>query len=411
MMKTGARAVISLVLLVGLVGIGGCAGEENTTAPSLPSIPMEVNLSLSNAPALNETAELTCTITSTSDFGAPNTTAQITLPEGFELISGNLSWHGDIVANGQESFNIVIKSVKTGIWTITASAGYPIPDGWYGDEDHLYISVSEGTALVSKTSPCFPIELNLSISDAPALNETAELTCTITSTSVFGAPNTIAKITLPPGLELISGNLSWEGDIPSNGQESFNLIIKSVKIGNWTIEASAAYPVPDGWCGDADCLFISVSEDTTLVSKECFLSKWWEMAQRLDDIMELNLSISNAPALNETADVTCTVVSSADAPDARIRIYFYQGLELVAGDLEWTGNLTKDVPVQLQATIKPIKIGTWCINAEVLPSCEDAIRAPAYDHLYITVAEDSATVSHTNPSPEETVEPEAVLPD
>jgi len=293
-MKTGARAVISLFLLVILVGTGGYAGKENTTVLSMPSVPMEVNLSISSAPALNETAQLICTITSVVD--APNTTAQITLPEGFELISGNLSWHGDIVANGQESFNVVIKSVKTGIWTIEAGAGYPI--------------------------------------------------------------------------------------------------------------------IPYDWCGASDYLFISVSEDTALVSKEWFSSKQgWEPAQRLDDIMELNLSISNTPALNETAEVTCTVVSSAEAPHARIRIYFNQGLELVAGDLEWTGNITKDMPVQLRATIKPIKTGTWCVGAEVLPPCDEgATWASVDDYLYITAAEDSATVSYTAPvsSSRGMVEPEAI---
>jgi hypothetical protein len=121
--------------------------EDTATAPSSP---IGVDLSISNAPALNATAEITCTITSV--FDAPNTSAQIILPDGFKLVSGELSWQGDIAPNGQESFKFTIKSVKTGNWTIEAKAGYLFgEDGWYGNIDDLYISVSEETALVSKT--------------------------------------------------------------------------------------------------------------------------------------------------------------------------------------------------------------------------------------------------------------------
>ena len=58
--------------------------EDTATAPSSP---IGVDLSISNTPALNETAEITCTITSV--FDAPNTSAQIILPDGFELASSS----------------------------------------------------------------------------------------------------------------------------------------------------------------------------------------------------------------------------------------------------------------------------------------------------------------------------------
>jgi len=83
---------------------------------------------------------------------AANTSAQITLPDGFELVSGDLSWQGDIAPDGQESFNFSIRTVETGNWTIEADAGYFITeDSWYGSVDYIYISVSEETAWVSKT--------------------------------------------------------------------------------------------------------------------------------------------------------------------------------------------------------------------------------------------------------------------
>ena len=47
------------------------------------------------------------------------------------------------------------------------------------------------------TSPSAPISLDISFSDAPTLNQAAEVTCTMTS--VIDALNTTAKIVLPEG--------------------------------------------------------------------------------------------------------------------------------------------------------------------------------------------------------------------
>ena len=152
---------------------------------SVPSTGMEVNLSISNAPALNETAELTCTITSIYD--AYNNTAQIELPAGLVLVSGNLSWTGDIIVPEEEKrkhprpplngsgpewdrlweeyeypksrveFSAIVKSVEVGNWTITATAGYNvftqegIQYGRLGDSDYIYVAVREDTAWISET--------------------------------------------------------------------------------------------------------------------------------------------------------------------------------------------------------------------------------------------------------------------
>ena len=144
-MKRWAALGLSLVLLVGLAGIGGCYKETP------PASPVKVELSIANAPALGRTAELTCIVT--SHYDAMNVTAEIILPDAFELVSGNLSWKGDIASNGQGKFKFMIKSVKIGNWAIEARAGY-LPrgpgGGWYGDTDYIYISVSEDSAQVSE---------------------------------------------------------------------------------------------------------------------------------------------------------------------------------------------------------------------------------------------------------------------
>jgi len=140
--------VLSAVLIA--VILAGCVQEK-----VVPSAPIEVYLAISNAPALNQTAELTCTITSHED--APNTTAQIKLPEGFELISGDLKWKGDLEKNSQKSFKATVKSVKTGNWAIEAIAETKLKDGEsYSVVDYIYVVLGNVTASVSKTPPPTP---------------------------------------------------------------------------------------------------------------------------------------------------------------------------------------------------------------------------------------------------------------
>ena len=142
--------VLSAVLIAAVVS--GCVQEVDKTAPLTET---EVSLSISNAPALNQTAELTCTVTSTKD--APNSIAQIKLPEGFELVSGDLLWRGDVTKSSRKSFNATIKSVKTGNWTIEAVAESELeddkPSEFYRATDHVHIVLGNITASISKTLP------------------------------------------------------------------------------------------------------------------------------------------------------------------------------------------------------------------------------------------------------------------
>jgi hypothetical protein len=149
-MNKNAKIILVLFAVLIAVILAGCVQEK-----AVPSAPIEVCLAISNAPALNQTAELTCTITSRED--APDTTAQIKLPEGFELISGNLTWKGDLEKNSQKSFKATVKSVKTGNWAIEAIAEAKSKEGEpsesYKAVDHVYVVLENVTASVSKTPP------------------------------------------------------------------------------------------------------------------------------------------------------------------------------------------------------------------------------------------------------------------
>ena len=119
-----------------------------------PESPIKVNLSLSELPLLNKIVKLVFTVTALEDL--PNTTIEISLPEGFELISGDLSWKGNITRGNTIQIQSYIRAIKKGNWTITAVARSVRYDKFVsieGKADAIFISVSEETAMVSKKPP------------------------------------------------------------------------------------------------------------------------------------------------------------------------------------------------------------------------------------------------------------------
>ena len=117
--------------------------------PSEPSPPYTLDLSFPNgAPALNQVAELkVVAIHKTRVMN--NVHIYLILSEGFELISGNLTWSASSLPYGEtEVINAQIKAKKTGNWTIEArlneaqSTSYP--EG--GARHPIYVSVLEDSA-------------------------------------------------------------------------------------------------------------------------------------------------------------------------------------------------------------------------------------------------------------------------
>ncbi len=107
------------------------------------------------------------------------------------------------------------------------------------------------------------------------------------------------------------------------------------------------------------------------------------------------LNFSEPPEFNKPVELTMDVVGGIpQLPNATIKIYLPDGFELVSGDLEWQGNLTKDVPVQLKAVVKPIKTGDWVIEGQIIDIGEGKRIRTA---LYVSVSEDSVEVSKTPP--------------
>jgi len=117
-----------------------------------------------------------------------------------------------------------------------------------------------------ESPPAEPITVHLSFPDgAPPLNQEAELVCTV-KTPAMSAKNLSLSVNLPEALELVSGDLSWSGDVAQGGEiEVIRAVVRSVEIGNWTIEL-IAYLDPEENGGFAisgsSHIYVSISEDS-----------------------------------------------------------------------------------------------------------------------------------------------------
>lgn len=147
----------------------GCASTETSPAP-----PITVELSFPDgAPPLNQEAELIY-IMEVMEPGLilENMSIEIRLPEGFELVSGELAWFGDISSGDElEVIRATVRAVKTGNWTFESRCamnpetqfGISIVPGWH---PAIYVSVFEDSAEWGKYPPWYeggghPVEIEI----------------------------------------------------------------------------------------------------------------------------------------------------------------------------------------------------------------------------------------------------------
>src|SRR4030042_1031264 len=113
--------------------------------------------------------------------------------------------------------------------------------------------------------------------------------------------------------------------------------------------------------------------------------------------LEVKLSLSSAPALNRTAELTCKAFSRFGVPDIIFQVYLPEGLALVDGNLSWLGSLAENQSFELKATVKAVKTGNWTIEAfakNQQPQPGFTLdRVGQMGKLYLSVSEDSAVIS------------------
>jgi hypothetical protein len=258
------------------------------------------------------------------------------------------------------------------------------------------------------TTTVRPIENHLSLSRAPKLGETAELTYTLNIkdeaqyiigqtldktkvwidfewTDIHGSYSTAKHtISIPLNEVLVSGDVNWEGNALENRTAKvIDCIIQLPREGIWKINVHFT-----NW--DTGYLQVAIADgDAAFMSSEEFslsplgyldnfpYGRWTDrVLNESSDPILLALDISKAPKLGEEAVLTCRITSLHDVADLPTKITFSTwqkattGTEipgtnlLVNGDLEWRGSLKVGEPIEFSATIKFPEEGDWLIHGQ-----------------------------------------------
>ena len=103
---------------------------------------------------------------------------------------------------------------------------------------------------------------------APALGLEAELLCTVETRVSINAVNLRVWVVLPPALQFVSGNLTWESIVTAKAGQSLrtvNAVVRSVEVGDSELRVHAWLPDsttrtnfrPEGYA-----VFLSIREDS-----------------------------------------------------------------------------------------------------------------------------------------------------
>ncbi|MBM3301758.1 MAG: hypothetical protein FJY85_17635, partial [Deltaproteobacteria bacterium] len=169
------RSALLLLIAVSMISIPVSSSASAKSTSGLPdSTPIDsalgdffdVRLDFSGPPLLNEAAELVVTVSPAQDVS--NVVIHIILPEGIELIEGDLRWEGNLFAHQQLQRKVVVKVVNVGSYEIQASVEGLTADGqMVRQSKQLYVATSETTASVS--------EIPIGIPEKPIMSPLPEI--------------------------------------------------------------------------------------------------------------------------------------------------------------------------------------------------------------------------------------------
>jgi hypothetical protein len=322
-------SILFLVLAIIPLSVAGCNGAEtdfpdttvspDTTVPPHTTEPNQMYLSLPQPPKLGETAELKLVIAKVSAFSSfeDMESAQawvefshvdlegsysqakygVPIPLDEVIVSGDLSWEGNIFEEGLPELTATIQLPREGIWVIT---GYFYSEGLTNYQNRLEreirVLITEETAELMNTqefksgpfgylshfrygqfsgrrlpTEYDPVILELDISKIPLVGEEAVVTCHIRSMvdvqnyfvtiSFAKRPGDYPPIVFMSGDSfLVDGNLRWGGDLKKDEPTKFSLTVQFPEDGNWQIIASGDCPTNDK-LNFTDDMKMSISND------------------------------------------------------------------------------------------------------------------------------------------------------
>lgn len=304
----------------------------------------------------------------------------------------------------------------------------------------LFLVVAICLTLVIPALNCAPQpQLGLKLDKAPRLNEPVEISCLRTIHIHGGSDNVTTKtfltlyridpktrhvVDVPLQDVLVGDSLNWEAaikyDKPTNRVEvspqnvlatdsmnfekaaskgiplKFSATVKFPYEGNWGICARQSLEA-----GPSDCVYLYVAEDESMFG---WLKDYappvdpYPRTPNEQQPITVELDILKPPRLDEPFQITWTISTIRDIPEAsgEVEFYYMEGTKeisapveevLIKGDVTWKGLLKKDNPLHFSAIVKLPKEGDWRIRAVGIDPAQLVPRNAGFS-LFLHVGKD-----------------------
>lgn len=221
------------------------------------------------------------------------------------------------------------------------------------------------------TPPSSPLQNKLCLLEKPILNNLVTLLYKFKSMSP--APNAVAKIELPESFVLVNGSREWQGSLAQNEEKSFEIVIKSTKVGYYQLKASVSQKDEGYQFDDSDVIDIEITSNNAILDSKPE-NNWYRPAQsqavpmpKNNEALSSQLLLSNAPELNKEFTVIYRVTPQIDIPDPQrtqmdlvflpkgfkvLNVEFPQSGRTYRYDtqLSWKGSIAKNQTAEIKAT-------------------------------------------------------------
>jgi hypothetical protein len=183
---------------------------------------------------------------------------------------------------------------------------------------------------------------------------------------------------------LVSGSPEWQGSLVQNEEQSFEVVIKSTKIGYFQFKASVSQKGEGYQFGDGDVIDIEITPNNAILGSKPE-NNWYHPAQgqaipmsENNEAISSHLTISNTPELNKEFTVVYRVTPQIDIPDPQrtqmdlafppkgfkvLNVEFPTGGQTYKYDtqLSWKGSIAKNQTVEIKATFRITDTGQGSI--------------------------------------------------
>jgi len=198
------------------------------------------------------------------------------------------------------------------------------------------------------------------VTGEPILNQEVEILFSVKP--MTDSITTKIKIFLPEGIELVQGNLQWQGDIQQDEVVQVKIIVKPVQEGQLQIDTYVE-GLLDGEHkkGRTYYLFFLTKKESGEVSRIQFYEEQLSGKELKEAVIHMGLKApsENVPRSNEEVVLTFFVIASRNMSHVEAHIVLPEEFILIDGTLEWVGDLEAGKEKTFQVIVNPTKPGRF----------------------------------------------------